>query len=343
MQGGGFYNRHSTMQEANLVSALPLLEEAAAAGPLRDAGPLVLVDYGSSEGRNSLVPVRAVVDRWRARVGPRRAIEVIHTDLPANDFATLFTMLDEAPASYLTNDPMLFPSAVGRSYYGPIRPPDSVDLGWSSNALHWMSRNPLDVRDHGWAILSASADARAAVARQQDEDWVDFLRARGSELRAGGRLVCQFMGHGPDHHGFEWMAGAFWDGWASMARDGLLTEAELLRMTIGSAGRTIEQIERPFATGAFAGLMLTHLSVVRAPDPFWQSYQENGDASQLAQGWANMMRAANGPSFAAGLDPDRDKARLLDELTVRLAARLAVDPQTSVSYNILLALEKMTS
>jgi hypothetical protein len=343
MQGGGFYNRHSTMQSANLVSALPLLEDAASMAALAETGALVLVDYGCSEGRNSLAPVRAAVDRWRERVGPARPIEVIHTDLPSNDFATLFTMLDEAPGSYLAGDPMLFPSAVGRSYYEAVRPPESVDLGWSSNALHWMSRNPREVLDHGWAMLSASAEARAAVAHQQDEDWVRFLRARASELRSGGRIICQFMGQGPDHHGFEWMAGAFWSCWEAMARDGLLTEAELRRMTVGSAGRTVEQIERPFASGSFAGLALTHLSLVRAPDPFWQAYQESRDAVQLGQGWANMMRAANGPSFAAGLDPDRDSARLLDELTVRLAERIAADPQTSVSYNILLTLEKVAS
>src|SRR3546814_13507731 len=29
MQGGGFYNRNSTLQAANLTSALPLLEDAA--------------------------------------------------------------------------------------------------------------------------------------------------------------------------------------------------------------------------------------------------------------------------------------------------------------------------
>jgi cyclopropane-fatty-acyl-phospholipid synthase len=343
MQGGGFYNRHSTMQEANLVSALPLLEEAASAAALPDAGALVLVDYGSSEGRNSLAPVRAAIERWRARVGSDRAIEVIHADLPSNDFTTLFTLLDEAPGSYLAGDRAVFPSAVGRSYYAPIRPPQSVDLGWSSNALHWMSRNPIEVRDHGWAILGGSAEARAAVARQQDEDWLRFLQARGSELRAGGRVVCQFMGQGDDHHGFEWMAGAFWDCWEAMARDGLVTDAELRRMTIGSAGRTVEQIERPFAQGRCAGLALTHLSVVRAPDPFWRAYQEKHDAARLGQGWANMMRAANGPSFAAGLDPDRDKGRLLDELTLRLAERIAADPQTSISYNILLTLEKAIS
>jgi cyclopropane-fatty-acyl-phospholipid synthase len=343
MQGGGAYNRNSTMQAANLSSALPLLEEAATSGALPDTGALTLVDYGASEGRNSLIPVRAAVDRWRERVGADRAIEVIHTDLPSNDFATLFTMLDEAPASYLAGDRMLFPSAVGRSYYQPIRPPESVDLGWSSNALHWMSRNPIDVRDHGWAIMGASPEARAIVARQQDEDWLNFLNARSSELRKGGRIVCQFMGQGPDHHGFEWMAGNFWACWEAMARDGLLTEAELLRMTTGSAGRTTEQIERPFAGGSFAGLALTQLSVVRAPDPFWKAYQETGDLAQFSQGWAKMMCAANGPSFASGLDPDRDKVALLDELTTRLTARIAADPQTSISYNILLTLEKIAS
>src|SRR3546814_11648619 len=85
-------------------------------------------------------------------------------------------------------------------------PPSRVDLGWSSNALHWLSRNPTDVADHGWAIFSASDTAREAVEQQLADDWRHFLLARSSELREGAKLVFQFMGRGPDTHGFEWMA-----------------------------------------------------------------------------------------------------------------------------------------
>jgi len=343
MQGAGFYNRNSALQAANLNSALPLLEEAAGSTAIDGEEPLVIVDYGASQGRNSLLPMRTAIDILRRRAPDPRPIEVIHTDLPANDFQALFTLLAEDPSSYLAGRRNVFPSAIGRSYFGPILPPGRVDLGWSSNALHWLSRNPVDVPDHGWAVFSGSEEAREAVDRQLVDDWSNFLHARSTELRLGARLVCQFMGRGPSSHGFEWMAGCFWQSLRDMQADGLLSADELLRMTCPSAGRSIEQIEAPFENGVCAGLALRHLSIVEAPDPFWDAFRRSGDALQLGRSWALMMRAANGPNFAAGLAGGRDPDAFLDTLTERVAARVAADPQRSRSYNLLIVLEKVVA
>ena len=78
---------------------------------------IVIADYGSSEGRNSLAPMTIAIGRLRDRVGPNRAIAVVHTDLPGNDFNALFETLANDPDSYLRDDPAVFASAVGRSYY----------------------------------------------------------------------------------------------------------------------------------------------------------------------------------------------------------------------------------
>lgn len=341
MQGGGFYNRNSGLQAANLASALPLLEQAAGAVPVGDGARLVVVDYGASQGRNSMRPMAAAIDGLRARVGGAAPIELVHADLPGNDFQALFTLLAEDPSSYLVGRENLFPSAVGRSHYGAILPPGQVTLGWSSNALHWMSRNPVLVADHGWAKFSASAAARAAVDRQLEQDWRDFLQARASELRVGGMLVCQFMGRGDGLHGFEWMAGHFWQAIVSMQADGMVGADELLRMTSPAAGRNAAQIEAPFAGGTFEGLALRHVSVAEGPDPFWEAYARTGDAAQLGRSWAGVMRAANGPTFAGGLDAGRDAGAFLDTLAGRLAARVEADPQASVSYQAIVAVEKV--
>lgn len=340
MQGGGFYNRNSSHQAANLTSALPLFEEAARSVPIEGGEALTIVDYGSSQGRNSLRPMRAAIEALHARAGEQRPIEVVHTDLPSNDFASLFTMLSDDPESYLAGRPKVFASAIGRSYFEPILPPGRVHLGWSSNALHWMSRNPIDAPDHGWAVLSGSAAVREAVEKQLDDDWRKFLTARASELRDGAKLVCQFMGRGPDSHGFDWMAGEMWRAVLEIGRDGLLTAEEQLHMTCPSAGRSVEAIEAPFADGLFAGLSLEHISVVAAPDPYWDAYSESGDAQRLGRAWADMMRAANGPSFAAGLAPGRDSGPVFDELFARLAARVAAAPQRSQSFNVMVVVEK---
>jgi cyclopropane-fatty-acyl-phospholipid synthase len=340
MQGCGDYNLNSALQSSNLQSAVPLLVDAAKSIAMDPNRPMLLADYGASQGRNSMLPVSAAIDAMRSGREPAGPITIVHTDLPSNDFASLFTMLDEDDASYLRGREGLYPSAIGRSYFDMILPPNSVDLGWSSNALHWLSHNPINVPDHGWAILGADERARDAVDAQLAEDWERFLRARAVELRSGAKLICQFMGRGPDGHGFEWMASAFWESWVDLSRDGLLSPEELLAMTAPSAGRSMTQIEQPFAEGTFEGLRLEFITTIQAPDPYWDAYQESGDAEQLGRSWASMMRAANGPNFVSILSPTRDKTALLDAMSGRLARRIAQAPQRSRSYNVMLVLAK---
>lgn len=338
MQGGGFYNRNSALQAANLGSALPLLVAAANEIAVGE-GPIGIADYGVSQGRNSMVPMGAAIDALRPRVGADRPIVVSHIDLPSNDFASLFTLLHGDGASYLAGRDHVFPVAIGRSHFGQVLPSASVDLGWTSNALHWMSRHPCPVPDHGWGVFSADVAVRDAIDRQLDADWTDFLQARAREMRSGGRLICQFMGRGPDRHGFEWMANAYWQSWVDAADAGVLTRQELARICAPSAGRSVAQIEAPFRDRRVDRLKLIDLAVVPTPDPYWEAFQQHGDAVQFGQVWANMMRAANGPSFAAGLDPDRDHNAVLDAVTERLATQLAANPQRNLSYNVIVLIE----
>jgi hypothetical protein len=96
MLGHGFYNKHSHAQGAANTYGLPLI--ARAVGAL-DAGvvggALRLADYGSAQGHNSLLPMGAAIEALRAR--RRRpdapSVLVVHTDLPGNDWTTLFATL----------------------------------------------------------------------------------------------------------------------------------------------------------------------------------------------------------------------------------------------------------
>ncbi|ASY46005.1 MAG: hypothetical protein EPO45_13560 [Sphingobium sp.] len=339
MAGDGLYNRHSGLQQANLQSALPLLEAAARAIGVGSVGPVSIVDYGASQGRNSMAPMATAIDLVRAH-DAQRPVQVVHTDLPSNDFTSLFGLLDRDPASYLNGRQGVFPSAIGRSYFDAILPPGSVDLGWSSNALHWMSCNPVDVADHGWAIFSRSAQARAAVEAVLAKDWLAFLKARAVELRPGGRLICQFMGRGPDSHGFEWMAGNFWQSIVDMEGEGLLSADETLRMTAPSAGRSLDQIRAPFDAGLVPELELEHLAAIPSPDPYWDAYQRSGDAAELGRLWAAMMGAANGPNFLTRVDASRDRDALLASLVQRVATRVEADPQRSRAFILILSIRK---
>jgi hypothetical protein len=64
MKGGGYYDDHSEYQRATAASAVELIRQSVAAVPLPlDGRMLVVADYGSSTGRNSVASVRAAVER----------------------------------------------------------------------------------------------------------------------------------------------------------------------------------------------------------------------------------------------------------------------------------------
>jgi len=332
MEGGGYYNRNSNVQAAGIELALPFLMQAASTIPADGHAPLVVADYGSSQGKNSMRPMRLAIEALRARVGDERCIEVVHTDLPSNDFASLFTTLHEDETSYLAGQKNIFPSAVGRSYFESILPAGRMHLGWNSWTLHWMSRNPAEVSDHVLAALSSSEIAHAAVRRQQAKDWTDFLVARSGEMAQGAKLVSLSIGRGPDIHGWDWVFGELWLEAAQMANEGILSPIELMRFTIPAAGRLADDLKAPFADGPFCGLVLEHAEVKEAPDPLWDEYLESGDAQQLGRRWAGMMRAVSAPVAAAAFAPRPDAAALVDELYRRVETRIAATPQKNVHF-----------
>jgi S-adenosylmethionine-dependent carboxyl methyltransferase len=194
MEGGGSYNLHARIPASGGNFALPLLEEAARKVALEASDrPIVIADYGSSQGKNSLAPIRAAIRILRERVGRDRAISVVHVDQAANDFNILFNVVHDDPERYCADDPHVFSSAIGRSFYESVLPREHVDLGWCSYAAIWLSRIPALIPGH-FASRASSGEVRAAFERQAAEDWRAFLSLRANELRPSGRLVIVLPG-----------------------------------------------------------------------------------------------------------------------------------------------------
>src|SRR6185369_13193037 len=169
---GRSYGISSRLQAAGLKAAIQLFEQAAAAVPLPSPPrPIVIADYGASTGHNSLLPIRAAIAVLRTRTRPEHSILVGHTDLPDNDFTALFRTLAEDPDSYLNHDAATYASAIGRSFYTQILPSDSVNLGWTSWAIQWLSRIPAPIPDHVMVAYSRDDAVRDDYARQAAHDW----------------------------------------------------------------------------------------------------------------------------------------------------------------------------
>lgn len=324
MEGAGFYNLHSAAQAAGIDRMLSLMEQAAMEVPVGEE-VLVLADYGASQGRNSMTPMRVAIEAVRARCGVDKPVLVFHTDLPSNDFTSLFHALDEDANSYLSGSPGVYSAAVGRSFFGTILPPGHVHLGWNSWAVHWLSQKSADAPDHISPTLSAIPAVRAAASDQSARDWTQFLQSRSSELRDGGKLLCLvIIGTGePVNSDLLWTH--LWDSVIELGREGRFSESEQLRMTVPIWYRSMAELRAPFGSGEqFSGLRLEHIEATSAPDPFWQSFEQTGDAQSFGVAWANTMRAISAPTLVGALGTDR--GALVDDVFERYAARIAAAP-----------------
>ena len=189
MEGAGAYNRHARIPASGAATALPHWQKAVLSLPLGNSKrPVVIADYGSSQGKNSCVPMLLAVRALRSRLGRVRPILVHHIDVPANDFNALFHVLDSDPDRYAADDPNVFPSAIARSFYDKVLPPEQVDLGWSAYSAMWLSRIPMPIPGH-FCVLNSTRSIRSEFEQQLARDWETFLTLRSAELRFGGRLV----------------------------------------------------------------------------------------------------------------------------------------------------------
>ena len=115
MKGHGFYNEHSRPQQNADSLGLPLLERAVEELNVPQGAELAAVaDFGAAQGRNSLEPMRLAVEKMRRRTTISTPIAVVHTDLPQNDFASLFALVEDSPESYLRSVENVFALAAGK-------------------------------------------------------------------------------------------------------------------------------------------------------------------------------------------------------------------------------------
>src|SRR6202167_4641458 len=342
MEGQGGYNRSSQVQAAGLSPAVPMLEHAARMVALpAGSQPIVIADYGSSEGHNSLLPLGAAIAILRERIGPDRSISVVHTDLPENDFSVLFELLNGDPNSYLRRDHAVFASAVGRSFYEQILPAGSVTLAWSSWAVQWLSRAPCPIPDQVQVAFSHDAPARAAFSRQAAEDWQCFLTHRERELCPGGKLAVMTMAVDQDgEFGYRPLLNAMYAALVDMVESGFLSGEEMRRMVIPTVGRRRAAFLAPFGAGGpfgsrrfeeGGGGWLGGCGVEGVfffcweEAHFWSDFERDGDAQRFAARWAAFSRASVFPTLAGSLNGGRDDsraARFLEDLESGTTMRL---------------------
>jgi long-chain acyl-CoA synthetase len=324
MEAGGSYNLHAKVQAVGGNLALPLLEQVINSVKLDDGNqPVVIADYGSSQGKNSFVPMRTAIRALRARIGSDRPIVVTHVDQPANDFNTLFGALHNDPDCYTCDDPSIFPSAIGRSFYEQVFPPEHVHFGWSSHAAMWLSRIPSFITGHFRAERGTAAEL-GAFRQQAAQDWESFLSLRAGELRAGGRLLLVMVGRNDNGDtGFETFMDEANEALAEMVLERAIRAEERARMVVATCPRRTHDLLVPFERdGQYRGLTVERCDLVTNADPTWDAYKQDGNKEVMASKRAKVFRATFAPSLACGLADPAASGAFADRLENVLKGRL---------------------
>ena len=324
MLGEGYYSRHSQPQRAAARAADARLVAAAGAVPLpRPPTPVLIGDFGCAGGANEMTPVAAAIDALRAR-DAEVPVEVAHTDIPENDFAPLFALLD-GPAGYPAGRRGVYPYVVGRTLYGPLFPDRRLHLGWSAITLHWLSEVPVVVPGQVYANLLPDGPARQALRRRAAEDWHHFLRERARELVDHGELVLVAGASKPDgSSGAEGLFTMIEDELATMVETGSLRRTESDHIFYPTWNRTPAEWRDPVDAAGF-DLLDEELSATDDAE----TYGGVGDGDAFADRYLPFVRAITERPFFRWLDADRagqDRARVVETFYDGLRRRIAADP-----------------
>jgi len=335
MLGHGFYNKHSHEQGKANTCGLPLIIEAINQIDLGQiASEFSIADYGSAQGQNSLLPMKTAIAQIKALATKARRTEipitVTHTDLPTNDWTTLFQTVLFSPDSYLAHQSNVFCFVSGTSIYHQIFPPNHIAFGYSAITEHWLSRKPCNIPDEIWSAR-ATGKVRDAWAAQAKADWRAFLQYRALEMQPSARLV--IVGSGANQQGNSGAEGLIDLANAvlqQLVKDGALDPEEYEEMAIPTYYRTAEEWKEPFTSDSNFSLSLDHFEEFALPDVYLERLEHDGDAQAFAEAYAGFFKAAFEPCLFVSLSDKRtseSRQQVIDLFSQQLQSALAQDPK----------------
>lgn len=341
MRGAGYYSQNTIGAKAVIDAAGELVLAALSQMDLRQATPCALADFGAADGGTSLDLMRKAIAAIR-QAAPDRPITLTYTDLPHNDFSSLFRLLHglvpdraEAPLGQLEN---VFTYASGTSFYRQIFPAAGLDFGFSATAMHWLSRLPGQIADHVHAV-GATSKEKEVFRAQAIADWERILLARAVELKSGGRLVlanfcADEQGRYLGNTGGINMHDTFAKHWRRVQRERRLSDAEYRAGTFMQFYKTVQDFTAPFTAADSlvqrAGLKLDRVFTRVTGCPYAARFQlEGGDPAAFAASYLPTLRSWSESTFFGALSPDRpleERREIIDDFYAGYQAEVAANP-----------------
>ena len=326
MSGGGLYSLATIGAKHVIDAATPLVLNAIRELPAeRLSNGITITDMGCADAGTSLDMIDTAIGEIRSRSSDA-AVSIVYADQPRNDFNALITNVHGLGpfSSWLDKHENVYPMASGTSFYRQITPGNTVDIGFSATAMHWLSNKVCNITNHVQAV-GAQGDERQAFSDQASSDWRQILLHRSKELVYGGKLVLinfctdeqgRYLGNTGGVNMFD----NFNRIWRDFLCDGRITQAEYENMTLPQYYNTVEEFSAPFSGEHEAvyqsGLRLDSIETKVVRCPFAADFEEHGDSEKFSRAYIPTIRSWNESIFFNGLSTDRahdDRVNLIEQ------------------------------
>ena len=316
MRVGGAYTLGALGTKHVIDQATPLVCEAIDSMDLPAHG-FTLCDMGCADGATSLEMIAAAIETVRKRA-PGLPIFIVHADQPLNDYNALMNVVHDLAEveSFLPRYDGVYPVARAPTFFRQILPPDTLHLGFSANAMHWLSAKPGNISNHLQPVGATGAELEAYQA-QAERDWETLLLHRGAELVSGGHLVLapfaidekqRYLGNTDGESVFENLNSI----WQEFVNQGVINESEYLEMNHVQYYKSEPEWRAPFedSSGSVwsAGLRLVSIENRVVPCPFATSFKQHGDVQRFIDEYIPSIRYWSESIYAGALSSERPQA-----------------------------------
>ena len=284
MKGEGYYSQKTLGAKNAIDKTQSIIESALKVIPKTDI--LKMADYGSADGGTSQEMWFNIIEKIK-NSGDERQIEILYTDLASNDFSVLFRMMQGMQGNldfaYQKKFSNIFVHGCGTGFHEQLMANNTLSLGFSATAMHYVSERPCLINDHVH-MVGSNEEEKQKFKNQALKDWETILLNRSRELISGGRFICinfgidevgRYLGNTGGHNMFN----NFTKHWKNLEKDGVITNEEFVNATFTQHYRTLDEFRKPFDDAnsevTKSGLILKSCKTMFTDCPFKIHYNNN--------------------------------------------------------------------
>ncbi|XP_058745043.1 indole-3-acetate O-methyltransferase 1-like [Vicia villosa] len=347
-KGEASYANNSQAQAIHAKSMIHFLRETLDQVKLGNGEDkaFVVADLGCSSGSNTInmmnVIINHIIQRYEAIGCNPPEFSAFFSDLPSNDFNSLFQLLPPIAEGVSMEECLAtekersyFVAGVPGSFYRRLFPARTVDVFHSAFSLHWLSKIPDCVVDEssieynkGKVFIHGANEATANAYKEQFKaDLANFLSARSVEMKKEGSMFLVCLGRTSEDPTEQGGAGVlfgthFQDAWDDLVQEGLISSEKRDNFNIPLYAPSLEDFKEVVEeNGSF---VINKLEVFKGGSPLVLDNPD--DANEVGRALANSCRTVCGVLVDAHIGDN-----LGEELFLRVERRGAFHAEELLS------------